>query len=216
MLKLHGSRKFDYIFLSTVFISLACAFASSNGPTVFAVQYSNYTSEKYQIQFQYPSDWEFKEKMNRFEEGTDLSIRKISFDNPGAIMISYQNDLIKGFGSTDFTTAFYSAFRDSIGSDYSQEYRVIEQPSFVDIDGQKTGTFLFTMKDKYEDSPQAFAIQNWITFIGNHHGYLIGFWSPTSYFDAPENKEIRDHFISSIKFLGKNNATNNNITNRFG
>jgi hypothetical protein len=38
-------------------------------------------------------------------------------------------------------------------------------------------------------------------------------------FDSPENTEIRDHFdhfIKSIKFLGANNQTNSNATNRFG
>ena len=67
--------------------------------------YSNYTSDKYQIQFQYPTNWEFKEKANRFDEGTDIAI---SNPNPGGglIMIVYGNDLRAGFGSPDFTTAF--------------------------------------------------------------------------------------------------------------
>jgi len=44
------------------------------------IQYTNYTSDKYQIKFQYPSDWILKEKTNRFEEGSDISI---SDDNIG-------------------------------------------------------------------------------------------------------------------------------------
>ena len=70
------------------------------------------------------------------------------------------------------------------------------------------------MKDKYEDNLTVAAVQDWVVFVGNH-GYLIGFWSPTTYFDSPENTEIRDHFIKSINFIGADNATNTNVTNRF-
>jgi hypothetical protein len=58
------------------------------------------------------------------------------------------------------------------------------------------------------------ANQVWVVYVGDH-GYLISFGSTTDQFDSPKNVEIRDHFIKSIKFLGANNQTSTNTTNRF-
>ena len=57
-------------------------------------------------------------------------------------------------------------------------------------------------------------MQLWIMFVGSRH-YKINFISTQDMFDSPENIEIRDHFIKSIKFLGGNNATQSNQTSRF-
>lgn len=178
------------------------------------IQYLNHSSNAYKIQFQYPSDWEFKEKTNRFDEGTDISIRKISLDNTGLITVGYNTDLISGYGSEDFLTAFYQTYKDLISLDYSNEYRVIEQPSFINVDNQKVGTFLYTYKDKYEDNPITFANQIWMAYVGDA-GYMLSFFSPTTSFDSPENMEIRDRFIKSIKFLSPNNASSISIPDRF-
>ena len=151
------------------------ASALNTNASALGIKCSNYSSNAYKIQFQYPSDWELKEKINRFDEGTDISISKISTDNPGLITVGFNTDLIGGFGSTDFITAFYGTFKDAISSDYSKEYRVVEQPSFVNIDGVKTGTFLYSYKDKYEDYPVTSGNQIWMTYVGNA-GYLISFW----------------------------------------
>ena len=39
------------------------------------------------------------------------------------------------------------------------------------------------------------------SLCNNHDGYLISFISTANTFDNPENIEIREHFIKSIKFL---------------
>ncbi|RPJ32455.1 MAG: hypothetical protein EHM25_00810 [Nitrosopumilales archaeon] len=52
--------------------NLAFFIPSINGS--FALQFTDYTSEKYQIQFQYPSDWLIKEKANRSDEGAEIDI----------------------------------------------------------------------------------------------------------------------------------------------
>jgi hypothetical protein len=208
-------KEIRFALVTITIIITALILISTNSQNVLAVQYTNHTSDRYQIQFQYPSDWEFKEKMTRFDEGTDISVRKIALDNTGLIQIQRQNDTVRGFGSADFTTAFYKLFKDAISYDYGKDYNIIEQPSFTNIDGQKAGTFLYTQKDKYEDNAEPWGIQYWFVYVGDQ-GYLITFNSPTRMFDNPENTEIRDHFIKSIKFLGANNQTSTNTTNRFG
>lgn len=166
------------------------------------LQYSHYTSDKYQIQLQYPSEWTIHEKTNRFVEGPDTLISNIG---AGQIGISYASDLLKNFGTVDVQSAVI-AFHKSLTTDYTHDYRTIENPSFINIDNQRSGTFLITMKDKYETNSITNVVQYWFTIVGNT-GYLIYFISTPEKFDNPENTEIRDHFIKSIKFLGTNNLT---------
>jgi hypothetical protein len=170
----------------------------------------NYSSNLYQILFQYPSSWELSEKTSRFDEGTDISMS--SFSPSGFISIQYLNSsTIQDLG---LQRAVYEFFKSSIDSDYGKEYKVIEQPSFVTIDKQKAGTYLYTHKDKYEEFATKWASQIWIVYAGNH-GYLLSFMTSTNQFDTPEMKQIRDQFLKSIKFLGVTNQTNNNAPNRF-
>jgi len=180
---------------------------------VFALQYLNYSSEKYQIQFQYPSTWTVHEKTNRFETGSDIKISS-GFTPSGSIGIGYADDLNRGYGSSDLQTAVIEFFK-GMTSDYSKEQRTIEAPSFISIDGYRAGTFLFTSKDKYETNSPEIAMQIWMIFVGSH-GYDINFLATTDNYDSPENIEIRDHFIKSIKFTGQGNNTNTvNSTSRF-
>jgi hypothetical protein len=176
---------------------------------VLAVTFTNYTSDKYQIQFQYPSTWQLTERQNRFEEGVDI---KVQGSTPyGMIMVQYVN-LTDLFGM-DFTELFYDLYKEDIGA-YDREIRVIEQPSFFNVDGQKAGTYLYTTKDKYEEYAIAMPIQKWIISVGDH-GYFLAFSSSINAYDTPEIKQIRDTLIKSVKFLGTNNLTNNSIPNRF-
>ena len=197
-------------FAIVMIVSILLVLVISNLNISNGVTFSNYTSERYQIQFQYPSTWQVQEKMNRFDEGVDLQIRDPSL-NP-FILIAYSDDLITGFGSRDLTTAVYDSFKDTVG-DYSYDYDIVEQPSFNStIDGHITGTWVYAWKDKYEDSALRWGTQQWIVFDGDR-GYLIGFNGFADSFDSPENTQIRDQFVKSINFLGQSNATSSNMTN---
>ena len=99
------------------------------------------------------------------------------------------------------------------------QYLELAGPDFfnaqITIDNQKTGTFLITLEEKYEEYPIKLATQQWLTFVGDR-GYLIGTTASTSNFDNPETIEIRDHLIKSIKFLNVDaSITANNSTSRF-
>jgi hypothetical protein len=172
----------------------------------FALQFANYNSEKYQIQFQYPSDWQIKEKANRFDEGSeiDISNKKIA---EGKLRIHFYNDLLEGFGSTNLDAVFTKFFTATTTDDYEYEYKIIESPSFVSIDSQRTGSFLMTFKQKNEIDPITGAVKYWMTFVGNS-GYKMEFMATPENFNSPDNIQIRDKFIESIVFLGHNDATN--------
>ena len=179
-----------------------------NVDSSFALQYSNYLSEKYQIGFQYPSDWTIKEKSNNLEEGTEIDVSNKKIGD-GKIGIHFYDDLLEGFGSTNFEFAFSDFYKHRITDDLKFEYKTIQPPSLLEIDGHKTGSFhiMFTQKDEID--PISGEVQYWITFVGEN-GYMIEFLSIPENFDTPDNTEVRDHFISSINFLGVSNTTDTN------
>lgn len=174
---------------------------------------NNYSSDQYKIRFHYPSNWQVHEKTGRFDEGTDLEIKNPALGR-GFILIQYGDDPTVDFGSRDITTTVYDVFKNSISGDYSYEYRVIEQPKFLTIDGQKAGTFLYTFKEKYEDNAWTWGSQIWLVYVGDH-AYEISFTERTDEFDSPENIQIRDQFIKSINFLGNTTNTNSPGVGRF-
>ena len=185
----------------------------TTGSYAFAMEFANYTSEKYKIQFEYPTDWTVTEKTSRFDSGADISID--SQKEGEAIKIIYgEENLEQNFGSSDLETATFKTL-DDLTTHYSYEFNTIENPSYITIDNQKTGTFLFTMQNKYEEYSPKMATQQWVTFIGDN-GYMFGYITPTSTFDNPEHMEIRDNFIKSIKFLDAESGTNTlKSTSRF-
>jgi hypothetical protein len=172
----------------------------------FALQFTDYTSEKYQIQFQYPSDWLIKEKANRSDEGAeiDISNKKIA---AGKLRIHFYDDLLESFGTTNLDAAFTKFYSATTTDDNEYEFKIIESPSFGSVDSQRTGSFVMTFKQKNEIDPITGAVKYWITFAGNS-GYKMEFMATPENFDTPDNIEIRDQFIESIIFLGQNNATN--------
>lgn len=172
----------------------------------FALQFTDYTSEKYQIQFQYPSDWLIKEKANRSDEGSeiDISNKKIA---AGKLRIHFYDDLLESFGTTNLDAAFTKFYSATTTDDNEYEFKIIESPSFGSVDSQRTGSFVMTFKQKNEIDPITGAVKYWITFAGNS-GYKMEFMATPENFDTPDNIEIRDQFIESIIFLGQNNATN--------
>lgn len=174
----------------------------------FALQFTDYSSEKYQIQFQYPSDWLIKEKANRSDEGAqiDISNKKIA---AGKLRIHFYDDLLESFGTSNLDAAFTKFYSATTTDDNEYEFKIIESPSFVTIDNQRTGSFLLMFKQKNEVDPITGAVKYWITFVGNS-GYKMEFMATPENFDTPDNIEIRDQFIESIVFLGQNNVTNTN------
>jgi hypothetical protein len=179
-----------------------------NANSSFALQYTNYLSEKYQIAFQYPSDWTIKEKSNRIEEGTEIEVSDKKIGD-GKIGIHFYDDLLEGFGSTDFEFAFSDFYKHRITEDLKFEYKTIQPPSLLEIDGHKTGSFHIMFSQKDEIDPISGEVQYWITFVGEN-GYMIEFLSIPENFDTRDNTEMRDRFISSIDFLGLSNSTDGN------
>ncbi len=180
---------------------LSFTFCISNVNASSALQYTNYLSEKYQIAFQYPSNWTIEEKSNEFEDGTEIEVSDNEIGN-GKIGIHFYDNLLEDFGSTDFDFAFSDFYKHRITDDLKFEYKTIQPPTILEIDGHKTGSFHITFSQKDEIDPISGEVQYWLTFVGKN-GYMIEFLSIPENFDTPDNSEMRDRFISSIDFLAQ-------------
>lgn len=164
-----------------------------------AVKYSIHSSDRYQIQFQYPTNWQLMEKTSRFDYDVDVIIVSPMID--GLITVQLMNET--GLQALDFRSMVHHFYQHSSSIlDDTFEYRSVEQPSFTTIDNQEAGTYLFTTKDKHGTSLKypKLATQHWIVKTP-HSFYLITFTSPTEKFDSPETTKIHNHFINSVKFL---------------
>ena len=195
----------------TVFtMAITSIFLLTIGNQAFAVEYSNYTSEKYGIQFEYPSTWDLTEKTSRFDEGPLLRI-----SNPtilSAISIDYHDNIPKSMPLKEALELMLEVGT----SDLSTETKIIETPSILTIDNQTAGTYVLTMKPKFEVDAKKTASQSWWVTTSNRD-YRIIYTSNPEDFDSSENIEVRDHFVKSIKFLGDKTSTKttSNSTSRF-
>ena len=77
---------------------------------------------------------------------------------------------------------------------------IIEKPITISTAKLEMGTFLTA--DQQEEDP-AYAHQLWI-FLADKHKYLIQYITPIDEFNSPENVEIVDHFIKSVKIASSN------------
>ena len=190
----------------TFFLSFTLCISNVNVSS--ALQYTDYLSEKYQIAFQYPSNWTIEEKSNELEDGTEIEVSDNEIGN-GKIGIQFYDNLLEDFGSTDLDFALSDFYKHRINDDLKFEYKTIQPPTLLEIDGHKTGSFHITFSQKDEIDPISGEVQYWITFVGKN-GYMIEFLSIPENFDTPDNSEMRDRFISSIDFLGLSNSTDGN------
>ena len=75
-----------------------------------ALQYVNYTSYKYKIQFQYPTNWVQGERIGPNEVGPEISVTAQGYAEPGMLLIVHgdriglESDLIAEIGKVEKRT----------------------------------------------------------------------------------------------------------------
>ena len=79
---------------------------------------------------------DLKENSNKLEEGTEIEVSDKEIGD-GKIEIHFYDDLLEGFGSTDFNFAFFNFYKHRTADDHKFEYETIQPPSLLQIDGHK-------------------------------------------------------------------------------
>jgi hypothetical protein len=204
----------NFTFVILLFTVSIVVFFSSH-PGSFALQYSNYTSQKLLVQFQYPLTWEITEKNGNLDEGPSIEITD-PFLGVGYIYLAFTN--LSDYEAKN-SSAPYLNIRDmtqiglqSLKNDSSTQSNIIEYPSYVTIDGRKAGTYAYIVKDKFEDLLLT-KTKVWIVVARDGY-YTLGFGTDTdtNLFRSPEYTEMRDRFINSIRFLESDNSSVTNST----
>ena len=185
----------DLLFAS-IFLTLLL-----NGSDTLALQYVNYTSYKYKIQFQYPTDWVQSEKLSSHDKGADISVSKFSKENTsnGSLFwIELGNDTTIG---SDLQAGLQHVMKMLNDSNALNKYEIIQPPSFTTIDGQMTGTFISYSRHRFGDAELETVEQFWLTYVGSLDYYLMSFIAPIQSFSNSDNAMIRNHLVNSIKLL---------------
>lgn len=195
---------FAVIIVTALFIVIICNLNSS-----FALPYSNYTSNKYQIQFQYPYSWEIIEKNGSLNEIPGIEIIDPSSGDSSS-GDGYFYIYIRALSDDEAYAAYDSNIRviteialQSLHNDSSIEYYVLKYPSYLTIDGHDAGTFVYIKNYKSEGISGLYTAQPWTVLVGDRH-YILSFFSKSDFFNSVYYIEIRDKFINSIKFLAGN------------
>ncbi|HJT85031.1 MAG TPA: hypothetical protein VJ697_11155 [Nitrososphaeraceae archaeon] len=188
---------------SNILLSLTISFTLIFIPIlenqVFSIEYTNYTSEEHGIQFQYPTDWKINEKNSDLDSVPDIEISSDSISQE-KIYLFHKNPILDYFGTSNIEEATYfslKAYKTGLIENY---VNVNDPPSSLSIDGHKALTFAITIENKYEKSVPMIGLQDWTVFVENH-GYVLGFKGFSDKFDSSENTDIRNHFITSIRFI---------------
>ena len=185
--------------LFSLTISFILSFILIVGNQAFGVEYTNYTNEEHGVQFEYPTDWKLNEKTSDLDSVPDIEISSDS-DSQEKIYLFHKDPVLDYFGTSNIEEATYfslKAYKTGMMDNY---VNVSEPPSSLNIDGHKAVTFAITIQNKYEKSVPIIGLQDWTVFVENH-GYVLGFKGFSDKFDSIENIDIRNHFISSIRFI---------------
>jgi hypothetical protein len=163
----------------------------------FALDYVNYTSTKFNVQFQYPTDWIQTEKITGRETGADISVFENSNRSGSSFWITRGNNTEIGSDLQMGVERIFKMLNESYGSN---NYEIMVPASFVTIDGQITVTFIYSSRNKITET----VYQIWLTYIGSKADYyLLSFVAPLSSFNNPNIGEARAQFIKTMKFLDR-------------
>jgi hypothetical protein len=164
------------------------------------------------VQFQYPLTWEIAEINGSLDEGPSIEITDPLL-GVGYIILAHTT--IPDYGPSDPYLNIERLMKISLQAflnDSSTERNVIENLSYLTIDGQKAATFTYMAKDKLKDDLVTKA-KVWVVLVGSGY-YTLGFGTDfnTDLFGSPEYTEMRDRFINSIRFLEPGNSPVANST----
>lgn len=176
------------IYILTILAVLSIGLVYQNS---YAVEWVDYTSEKYGLSLQVPSNWDIVEKQNRLTQtnspeltvtNPENKINRLTFQD-----LSYMNPQFDLLGLETMTVMMSNSFIKG-GSTLIENVDMDQ----YEIDGQETGTFL-TVKNIVAD--RTFMVEN------DDNGYMIRYQNFAGLFEDPESQEIMNHMIESIKFL---------------
>jgi hypothetical protein len=163
----------------------------------FAIEYTNHTSKLLGISYKYPDNWSVNETT---EYGTDqITVSGPDIFEDGTFLIkesripTIELDMVLQDPKSKYSYLYFNY--ESMQSISDTKASIIKEPYSLLIGPYKGESMIF--KQGAFDTTQ----QDWFVSLPDERSYVITFVSRPDRFDSPEAIDIRNAFISSIKFL---------------
>ena len=174
---------------SNIYGSLA-----SNNSTQNNLNYTIYSNARLGISFEYPSDWNVEEKINRFSKYSDVQV------NNG----SNSFKVMKSQSSSDTEMAEkLGGLKEVVGIILPPEERVVGsiEENMYAIDGTDTVSVLTAMEGLTNVPNKGLER---ILLIHNDVLYILTYQNTVDQFDSKQSQETIGHILTSFSFIDSN------------
>ena len=168
---------------------------ASNNSTENNLNYTIYSDDRLGISFEYPSDWNVEEKINRFSKYSDVLV--YNGNNSFKIMKSQSN-------SDTVMAEKLGGLKEVVGIILPPEERVvgeIEENRYA-IDGSDTVSVLTAMEGLTNIPDKGLER---ILLIHDDVLYILTYQNTVDEFDSKQSQETIRHILSSFRFIDSNN-----------
>ena len=168
---------------------------ASNNFTGNNLNYTSYSDDRLGISFEYPSDWNVEEKINRFSKYSDVLVYNGS--NSFKIMKSQSN-------SDTVMAEKLGGLKEVVGIILPPEERIvgeIEENRYA-IDGSDTVSVLTAMEGLTNIPDKGLER---ILLIHDDILYILTYQNTVDEFDSKQSQETIRHISSSFRFIDSNN-----------
>jgi hypothetical protein len=176
---------------------------ASNNFTGNNLNYTSYSDDRLGISFEYPSDWNVEEKINRFSKYSDVLVYNGS--NSFKIM--------KSQSSSDTVMAErLGGLKEVVGIILPPEERIvgeIEENRYA-VDGADTVSVLTAMEGLTNVPDKGLER---ILLIHDDVLYILTYQNTVDKFDSKQSQEIIGHILSSFRFIDSNNEDDPDVNN---
>lgn len=186
-----GLITLSYYEYSNVYGSLA-----SNNSTQNNLNYTIYSNDRLGISFEYPSDWNVEEKINRFSKYSDVQVHNGSS--------SFK--VMKSQSSSDTEMAEkLGGLKEVVGIILPPEERVVGaiEENMYAIDGTDTVSVLTAMEGLTNVPDKGLER---ILLIYNDVLYVLTYQNTVDQFDSKQSQETIGHILASFRFIDSNNG----------
>jgi PsbP-like protein len=186
---------FGLITLTYYEYSNAYALLVSNNSTEDSLNYTVYSNDRLGISFEYPSDWNIEEKINRFSKYSDVQVYNDS--NSFKIMKSQSNS------DTEIAEKL-GGLKEIVEIILPPEERVVGEieENMYTIDGTDTVSVL-TATEGLTNIPDK-GLER-ILLIHNDVLYILTYQNIVDKFDSKQSQETFGHILNSLGFIDSNN-----------
>ena len=168
---------------------------ASNNSTESNLNYTIYSNDRLGISFEYPSDWNVEEKINRFSKYSDVQVHNGSS--------SFK--VMKSQSSSDTEMAEkLGGLKDVVGIILPPEERIVGaiEENMYAIDGTDTVSVLTAMEGLTNVPDKGLER---ILLIHNDVLYILTYQNTVDQFDSKQSQETIGHILTSFRFIDSNN-----------